>query len=68
MFKLKGFAIAEGIIALVVSSIVVAVGVSILNGINTTGWSSINSTTYGYIGTFLIISILGASIMLYRYG
>lgn len=66
--RMKGFAIAEGIIALVVSAIVVAVGVSILQGINTTGWSSINSTTYGYIGTFLIISILGASIMLYRYG
>jgi hypothetical protein len=66
--RLKGFAIAEGIIALVISAVTVAIGVSILNGINTTGWSAINVTTYGYIGTFLIIAILGATVMIYRYG
>jgi hypothetical protein len=64
--RLKGFALAQGIIALVIAAIVVAVGVSILNDVNTTGWSNINVTTFGYISTFLIIAILGATVMIYR--
>jgi hypothetical protein len=56
-----------GILVVILAAIFAAVGVNILNGINTTGWSSINTTIFPYISTFVLLGVLALAAFAYRY-
>lgn len=63
MFKFtKGQAmIASLIIAVTIAAVMVAqVAMPILQGTNTTGWSTTNITLFALLGTFLLISLIVA--------
>lgn len=56
---MKGQALVGAAIAIAVAAIVVgAVAIPILNEVNTTGWSSMNTTIFGYVPTFLVLALL----------
>lgn len=56
------FGLIYAAVGIAIAGIVIgAVAIPILNEVNTTGWSSINSTIWPYITTFLILSLLVGS-------
>jgi hypothetical protein len=56
-----------GILVVILAAIFAAVGVNILGGINITGWSTINTTIYPYISTFILLGVLALAAFAYRY-
>jgi hypothetical protein len=56
-----------GVMMVVLSAIFAAVGISVLAGVNTTGWAAINTTIFGNLGTFILLGVLGMAAFAYRY-
>lgn len=52
-------ALVASAVGIAVAAIVIgAVAVPIITGVNTTGWSTMNTTIFTYVPTFLILSLL----------
>jgi len=55
----KGISLVTAAVGIAVAAIVVgAVAIPILNDVNTTGWSSMNTTIFTYVPTFLVLALL----------
>jgi hypothetical protein len=69
--KLRGFMapLVGGAISLAIAAIVIAaVAIPIIKAQNTTGWTTTETTVYGYVPLFMIISLLIGSIGMGVYG
>lgn len=64
--NLAGAAIGVAIAAIVIASVTIP----ILSNVNTTGWSTTDTTIFGYVSTFLLLGLLvgaiaGAGVYMY---
>ena len=56
------FGLIYAAVGIAIAGIVIgAVAIPILSGVNTVGWSTINTTIWPYITTFMILSLLVGS-------
>ena len=56
------FGLIYAAVGIAIAGIVIgAVAIPILSGVNVVGWSTINSTIWPYITTFMILSLLVGS-------